>query len=285
MNEEYFLGLIGNPVEHSKSPIIHSTISNEYNDGYNYQLYCIEKDDLGNFVKESFDLGMKGFNVTVPYKQDVMEYIVDIDERAKKIGAVNTLVRVSGGYKGYNSDAPGLARALKYDVVEIKDKSVVIVGAGGVSRAVLDVCINGGVKRIVILNRSKDKALALKDEISREYEYDHIEVYGYEDDYMKTIETDKWIAFQCTSVGMFPKVVFSPIENNDFYKYMEVGYDIIFNPLETLFMKKVKEAGGRAFNGLNMLIFQAVISYEHWSEHEVSDEVTKKVISVLADNV
>ena len=83
-------GLIGYPVEHSLSPIIHSTLGVETDVDLSYPLYCIEKDDLGSFITDSYDLGINGFNVTVPYKQEVMQYLCDIDEEAKAIGAVNT---------------------------------------------------------------------------------------------------------------------------------------------------------------------------------------------------
>ena len=155
------LGLLGNPVGHSVSPAIHACLSSHAEKNLCYLAFPVEKDLLGDAVKGAFALGAMGLNVTVPYKKDVMKHLVEIDEKAEQIGAVNTLVRMENGYKGYNTDMPGLYRALCYDGVSLLGRDVVILGAGGVANAVLCMALSYGAKQVLIVNRSIEKAETL----------------------------------------------------------------------------------------------------------------------------
>ena len=123
-------GLIGNPVEHSFSPVIHNTISGEMNAGSQYRLYKIE-DSPGENLKRLYDEGLAGLNVTVPYKSRIMEYLCGIDPLAKAIGAVNTLKRTESGYYGYNTDIEGLRREIKEEGISLKGRDCIVLGAGG----------------------------------------------------------------------------------------------------------------------------------------------------------
>ena len=129
-----YIGIFGNPIKHTMSPIIHNTISRQLCKDMRYIPFHITE-DLGCAVKQAYDDGIVGLNITVPYKQQVMEHLVCIDDAAKVIGAVNTLVRVDGGYKGYNTDMPGLAKSLMAEGVSLDGASVIMLGAGGAARA------------------------------------------------------------------------------------------------------------------------------------------------------
>ena len=122
-------GLIGNPVEHTMSPMIHNFLAEEMGIDMAYVPFHVEKGQLDAAVKGAYGLNILGCNVTVPYKSDVMESLVALDDIAEKIGAVNTLVRVEGGYKGYNTDITGLLRALKSEGISLQDEEVIILGA------------------------------------------------------------------------------------------------------------------------------------------------------------
>ena len=124
-------GLIGNPVEHTLSPVIHNTLSMVLGENLAYVPFHVENGRLEDAVKGAFALNLLGLNVTVPYKSDVIPYLTDIDPLAENIGAVNTLVRTETGYKGYNTDMPGLYRAMCEDGVKVKGEKVLILGAGG----------------------------------------------------------------------------------------------------------------------------------------------------------
>ena len=146
--------LLGNPTEHSLSPLIHNSLAEAIKTDMAYTTFCVENDRLGEAVAGAYALGIKGMNVTVPYKEAVMEHLVGVDPIAKAIGAVNTLVRTDGGYYGYNTDILGFIRELNEFGFDIKDRDVVIFGAGGVARAICFACAKEGASRIFILNRT-----------------------------------------------------------------------------------------------------------------------------------
>ena len=168
------IGIIGHPIEHTLSPVIHNTISSETGRNAVYVPFHVygegdsaaDKSDIESVVKGAYKLNIKGFNVTVPYKSDVIPYLSDIDPLAKKIGAVNTLVRTEDGYKGYNTDMPGLYMALQKKGVKVEGSDAVVLGAGGAARAVLAMLINYGAEKIYLVNRSFDKAAALAEEMN-----------------------------------------------------------------------------------------------------------------------
>ena len=151
-------GLIGNPVGHSVSPAIHNNLARLTGKDMVYTTFKVEKGDVASAVRGAYSLNILGLNVTVPHKSEVIDSLVDIDPLAKAIGAVNTLVRVDGGFKGYNTDILGLARELEDEGIELADSKVIILGAGGAARAITFLCSSKGAKKIYLLNRSVDKA-------------------------------------------------------------------------------------------------------------------------------
>lgn len=269
-------GLIGNPVEHTMSPAIHNDLAEKT--GYNlaYVPFHVETGRLGDAIKGGFALNLLGMNVTVPYKSDVIEFLSDIDPLAERIGAVNTLVRNEKGYKGYNTDMPGLLRAMKSDSVTIAGEKVIILGAGGVARAVAMLLANEGALEIIILNRTLEKAMAIADEINGYVGKEIVKAMEL-NSWSELPKEEKYLAIQSTNVGMYPKVEQAVIEEESFYQRIHTGYDLIFNPLETKFMSLVKQAGGRAYNGLKMLLYQGIIAYELWTEIPIEEESANKV--------
>lgn len=281
------LCLLGNPVEHSLSPVIHESLSKIKEHNFAYMAFRVEEEALGDAVKGLTALGAKGANVTVPHKRAVMEYLKEIDEKASLIGAVNTLVPVPGGLKGYNTDMPGLWRAMEYDGITLKGKNAVVIGAGGASNAVLCMLLEAGAKNILLLNRSKEKALSLAEHFMTAYPERKITVASYEEKYLERMDeiggNEKWLAIQATSVGMHPNVTVSAIENPAFYEKIEIGYDLIFNPAKTKFMELVEAQGGKAFNGLKMLLFQGIMAYELWTGDTITDEDAALVLQKLEE--
>ena len=218
-------------------------------------------------VKGAYALNFTGMNVTVPHKQEVMKYLVDIDEDAKAIGAVNTLVRTDGGYKGYNTDAAGLKRAMTEAGIEIRDRTCILFGAGGAARAAACVLAKEGASVIYVLNRSLEKAEALSEIVNDRFGR-RVMLPMALDDYGR-LECSSCLAVQTTSVGMHPNVDHAPVEDAEFYKKIDTAVDIVYTPMETKFMKYVRAAGGKAVGGLDMLIYQGVIAYELWNPETV----------------
>lgn len=273
-------GLIGNPVRHTLSPLIHNSIAEMKGINLVYVPFEVPKGKVKYAVKGADALGIKGVNVTVPYKSDVIPHLTEIDALAEGIGAVNTLVRSEdGGFKGYNTDMTGLYHAMQDEGIVLEGETVVILGAGGVARPVAYLCAAKGAKKVYVLNRTYEKAELVAKEVNEALRDSDDEAIAevsedivipmpledYRDLYAKE---DSFFAVQCTSVGLFPDVNSAVIEDEEFYKHVSSALDVVYKPLETKFMKLVKAAGGKVFSGLKMLLYQGIDAFELWFEDE-----------------
>lgn len=275
------LGLIGKPVEHTLSPVIHNMLAEEYGLNVVYVPFLVER-DITSAIKGAYELNIMGLNVTVPYKSDVIPLVCEIDDLASKIGAVNTLVRTDAGYKGYNTDMLGLLRDLRVHGVAIEGEHVILLGAGGVARAVAVMCAMNGVASIRIVNRTVERAKAIVDEV-RGLGLD-CEMTACGLDELASIPDRKHLVFQCTNIGMFPKCDDVVVDSASFYEKVHTGYDLIYRPANTRFMQLVREHGGRAINGLGMLLYQGIIAFELWNNIKVADESAARIAAVLGVN-
>lgn len=282
-------GLIGYPVGHSVSPVIHNNLAEIYGQNLVYVPLPVKPGKLGSAIAGAEAFGFLGMNVTVPYKSEVIPWLKEIDPLAERIGAVNTLVRTEGGYRGYNTDMPGLYRAMCQDGVRIAGEEVILLGAGGVARAIAFLLLEKGAGHVWIFNRSKERAQELAEEVNRAAESfgrgketaqeqgtPFAAAYGLEE-YRKLPGSARYLAIQATNVGMYPDTEHAVIEEEAFYSLIKVGYDVIFNPPKTRFMKLVEQAGGLAYNGLKMLLYQGIIAYELWNNTEVSDRTAEEI--------
>ena len=279
------MGLLGYPVGHTLSPVIHNELAREFNHNLIYVPFCVKPEDIGEAVKGAYALNVKGLNATVPHKQGVIPYLSDIDPLAGKIGAVNTLVRTDDGYKGYNTDILGLKRQLEEENIDIQGRDCILLGAGGAARAVAFLLAKEGAKSIYIFNRTKDKAESLAGEINKHYPGTFVTGAGNEE--QKEILGDKkdMLCIQATSAGLYPDVDRAPVNEDDFYGHISDAVDIIYNPENTLFMKKASKAGARSFNGLRMLLYQGVIAYELWNDVKVGDISCNKIYDLMEDTI
>ncbi len=275
-------GLIGNPVEHTLSPMIHNTLAGRLGHNLVYVPFPVEPGRVGDAVRGAGALHLLGLNVTVPYKSDVIESLKEIDELARNIGAVNTLVRTEVGYKGYNTDMEGLYRAMSSEGIRIEGEQIVLLGAGGAARAVAYLCAVKGAERGYMLNRTFDKAQTVAEEVNRVVGRDAILPMAMKD-YSKLPE-GKYLAIQGTSVGLAPHAEEVVIADDAFYEKIHTGFDLIYSPWETKFMRLVKEHGGHAYNGLKMLLYQGIIAYELWNDVQVSEEDAQAVYERLKEH-
>lgn len=272
------IGLIGNPVEHTLSPVIHNGISEKMGISSVYVPFQVEAEGLDQAVKGAYELNILGMNVTVPHKNQVLESLVEIDDAAKQIGAVNTLVRSEAkhGYKGYNTDMMGLRRQIQEDGISLKNETVVILGAGGAAKAVVYMCLSEGAGKIYLLNRTLEKAKKIADHMNRLWK-DSVKVIPMLlSDYGRIQETEL-IVFQATAVGLAPNDRQAVLEDSEFYRRIKTGVDLIYNPANTRFMQMVAEQGGKAYNSLKMLLYQGVTAYELWHDITVPREVVDEV--------
>ena len=272
-------GIFGRPIEHTLSPFIHNSLAECIGEDTVYTAFHVG-DNLEKAVEGAFAMGVDGLNITVPFKEDVMKSLVSLDKTAETIGAVNTLVKTPDGYKGYNTDAYGIKKALE-EYIKISGRDAVILGAGGAARAVIYTCMTSGCNRVYILNRTLEKAQSLADEMNRKLGRDGQAIAVKDAD---SIDSDMYILIQCTSLGLKEGDSLL-IEDDSLYERAAFGYDLIYNPEETPFTKKLAEVGVSDDNGLSMLLFQAVKSHELWTGKEIPEEAVKKVYAKLRKKV
>ena len=276
-------GLIGNPVGHSISPVIHNTLADITKTNMVYTTFKVDKEDVAKAVEGAYALDILGLNVTVPHKQSVMDVLVDIDPLAKAIGAVNTLVRKDGGYKGYNTDILGLKRELEDESISLCGNNCIILGAGGAARAIAFLCAQSGANKVYMLNRTIEKAKNIAEAVNGYFNKQCV-IPMHMDGY-KSLTGSGYSVIQTTSVGLYPNVGDTAIEDEEFYKLVGAGVDIIYNPSTTKFMEKCRKAGKPAYNGLKMLLYQGVAAYELWNDTNVSKEEAEIVYNRMKEEL
>ena len=282
IESDKYIGIFGNPIKHTLSPVIHDTISRELGIKERYIPFHITK-NLGEAVNMAFEDGVLGLNITVPYKQEVMEHLVDVDASAKVIGAVNTLVRCEEGYKGYNTDMPGLAKALLSEDICLDGSSVIMLGAGGAARAVAYMCLNYGAKKVYIVNRTFENAKSIADDMNRAFDCEKIVPVAAAD--YTAIPKDEYLFIQCTSVGLHEGDGLPLVFDEGFYEMATGGVDLIYNPAKTPFLNLMEKLNKKSVNGLKMLLYQGIMAYELWNNVEIGEELCQKVYDALHNAV
>lgn len=265
------VGIIGNPLEHSISPMLHNEISSMLGINMVYVPFCVKKENLEAAVAGLRAIDIVGFNVTAPYKKDIIRYIDDKTRRSLLMGAINTVKNIDGRLYGYNTDAEGFVRAFcTHTKEDFSKKNVTIFGAGGAARAIAVKIANLGASKINIVNRTIDNANIIRDTIN-----DNIGpiVNTYECNARELKDTchQSDILINATSVGMFPNIDESVVLDKDIFNKNQYVYDIIYNPRQTKFLSMAKSSGCSVMNGLGMLFYQAILSYEIWTGHKFSE--------------
>ena len=242
-------GLIGEHLGHSFSKAIHEKIAD-----YVYEIKEIEPDKVEEFMRAR---DFFGINVTIPYKEKVIPMLDYIDESAKKIGAVNTVVNRNGKLYGYNTDYSGM-RALVLRVgAKIEGKKVLIIGTGGASKAIRAVVDDLGAKEIIFVSNIEVEGALSYDEVYKNH-------------------TDVDVIFNASPVGMYPKNNACPIDLDKFTKLTAL-IDAVYNPIKTKLVREARKRGLKAESGLYMLGAQAVYAYEHFSGNKATKELCESV--------
>lgn len=269
------LGVIGHPVEHTSSPAMHNAALRALDLDYVYAAFHVDPDHLGEAVAGMRALEIKGLNVTVPHKLAAMEFLDEIAEEARVIGAVNTIANRSGQLSGYNTDAFGAMETLHREGgLEELPSQVALLGAGGAARAILYALLQRPeVEKIALLNRTVERAESLALELDPEG--GRVEV-GRLDPRTGAEIRDADLLINSTSVGMHPHKDTSPLERGTCLRPGMLVLDIVYKPLRTRLMEQAEAAGGRALNGLGMLVHQGARSFEIWTGEKPPVEVMMK---------
>ena len=280
------LAVIGDPIDHSLSPLVHSTILKNLGIDYEYEKVQVKKGELEGFLEYAKEKKFDGFNLTMPHKVDILPYLWEIDEEAERYGAVNTVKVKDGKLYGYNTDADGYVQSIKTLGIEIDKKNVVIMGAGGVVQTLALKTAIEGANEISIMNRTLSKA----EEISKMVEIKtekKCDFGGLEVTQLKEKMTNCHILINATPLGMHS--VNKDFEDLSFINELPKGAvvsDLIYNPQKTTLLKKTEQLGYKTINGLGMLIFQAILADKIYLEsdfdiNKVYNNVIEKILSVI----
>ncbi|REK77824.1 shikimate dehydrogenase [Paenibacillus paeoniae] len=255
-------GVIGDPIRHSKSPIMMNRAFLETGINGAYAAFHITEDTLGDFIRGVRAMGIRGVNVTIPHKLRVMDLLDEIHEGARAIGAVNTIVNDNGRLIGYNTDGIGYVRSLKEEAApSIEGKHIVVVGAGGASRGIVYALLQEKPGRITITNRTVARAEELAASLAGG---GGIRLEASSSDSLEELCGEADIVINTTSVGMFPQVDQSPVPGH-WLKRGAVASDLIYNPLKTKFLRDAELQGCIAHGGLGMFIYQGAYAFEYWT--------------------
>lgn len=272
-------GLLGSPVSHSISPMMHNEAFFQLGLDYTYLAFDVDLEHLKDAVNGLKTLNCRGFNCTMPHKTLVCQYVDQLSEAAKLIGAVNTVVNDNGILTGHNTDGVGYMQSVKAAGYDIIGKNMTLLGTGGAATAICAQAALDGVKEIYVFNRqgsSFEKAKPFVDSINQKTGC-KVSLYDLADSKtLKNCLANSYLLTNATSVGMAPNTEQSIIKDSSFFHQGLVVSDIIYNPEETRLMCLAKEAGCHTFNGLYMLLYQGAAAFKIWTGQDMPIELIKK---------
>lgn len=264
-------GVFGDPVEHSLSPEMHNAAFSELGMDSIYHAFRVDKKSLEYALNGANAMGFGGVNITVPLKQEALKF-VNTDPLAFRIGAVNTIdFRNENAMIGYNTDGVGARRAIADAGVDIKNKKILILGAGGASRAICFQFANDGAD-LIIANRTESKAVELAEDVKS---VGNAKGTGFSN--LEELVAESDILINTTTVGMHPNTKDTIITKEQMHSGLVV-FDIVYNPLETRLLKEAKSAGAIPVNGLMMFVYQGAEAFKIWTGENPPIEVMKNTV-------
>jgi len=268
-------GLIGDPVEHSMSPAMQNAAFRELNLDYAYVPFRVRGEDIGRAIAGMRALGLRGLNVTIPHKMAVIPFLDGLDALAGKIGAVNTIVNDGGTLTGCNTDAGGFLQPLLERGFNPEGKRIVVVGAGGAARGIAFALVDKGA-RLVMLNRTADRARALAEQLCQHYPQG-AEGMELNEHNLAESSANADMIVNTTSVGMGASSNETPIPRQVLRRGALV-YDIVYNPLKTKLISEAESAGCVTISGAEMLAWQGALAFEKWTARKAPIELMKREV-------
>lgn len=255
--------VFGNPIEQSKSPIIHAMFATEFGLRLDYQKRLAPSDGFAHSASQFFKYkGCIGANVTMPFKQDALQWVDELSSQAKRAGAVNTIIRDGENFIGDNTDGYGLVADLRNHNVELTNAKVLMIGAGGAAKGALPALLDAGIKNIAIFNRSVNKAEALVD-YTNSYAPQKTHLYDNSDDTFDIVINATSLSLQANLPDL-PDTIFAN---------KPAVYDMVYLPQPTVFMQKAQQRGcTNVIDGLGMLVYQAAHSFYLWFDKKPNCE-------------
>jgi shikimate dehydrogenase len=275
------LCIIGHPISHSMSPLMHNIALKDLNLDYMYIAFDVIPDNLKQALEGIKALNIRGINVTIPHKEKVIRYLDVLDPIAQKIGAVNAIKLKDSLFFGRNTDAEGAIQALRNSGINTSGLDVLLLGSGGAAKAVSYGLIQT-INKLTILNRTEQKAKELANKLKKESRAE-IEAKKLNKTILSNAIKEADLLINATPIGMYPSHHESIISRDMLHKDLAV-FDLIYNPLETQLIKDAKTLGCKTLNGLDMLINQGALAFEWWTNKKPNTILMKKkVIETLSE--
>ncbi len=273
-------GLIGFPVEHSKSPAMYNYCFEKWNLDYKYLAFEVDKEQTGEAIRAFRTFHMKGANITMPCKQEVLKYLDEISSAARLVGACNTIVNHDGVLTGYITDGEGYIENLRHEGVEVKGKKITLLGAGGVSSAIQAQALLDGAREIAVFNKKDafwDKAVAKAAEYQKAFPSQKIAVFDMDDTekLAEEIRTSD-ILSNATRVGMPPLEDMSIITDHSLFRKDLVVTDVVYEPEKTKLLREAEAVGCKTVGGLGMLIYQGAAAAKLYTGMDMPVEEIKE---------
>ncbi len=275
--------VIGNPVHHSLSPVLHNRVFKELGLSAHYEKIQCDNKDLPDIVRRIKTGELSGINITIPHKEAILRYLDELDQDARNIKAVNCVVKKDNKLVGYNTDCVGFMATLRENFISIPGQRFILLGAGGVARSILYTLVKNGAGAVMIVNRTPSRARELI-----------LDMEGFSCcTIMQSVSLDKIPHYldgevcivNCTPVGMSPHIGQSPIPSK-YLRKQHILIDTIYTPLKTQFLRDGEEVEAVTINGLELFISQALASLDLWFDAPVSERIDRLHLkSELADSL
>jgi len=274
------VGVIGHPIKHSLSPMMHNYAFNKLDLDYVYLPFDIAAANLKDALRGIVALGIKGFNVTIPHKERIVDFLDELSDGAKIVNAVNTVVNENGKLHGYNTDVEGIFRTLEDYKDELRDSTVSVIGAGGAARSVIYTLINSfNVEKINIINRTTEKAESLKDYFTSKMLFEKIKTYELAPPDVTEILNKSKLIVNASSIGMMPEEDDSPTTIVESFNSNQIVFDLVYNPRKTKFLAIAESQGATILNGLKMFVEQGARAFELWTNEKMPTDRISEILN------
>ncbi len=274
MNEKRYraelVGVFGDPVDGNPTGVVEEAGFAAAKLNYRYITCKVGRGKIEDAIRGMRAMHMRGVNLTMPHKVDVLPYLDEMTPAARIIGAVNTIVNRSGKLLGENTDGKGFVKSLKDEGIDLRGKIVCLLGAGGAARSIGVECALNGAERIIIINRNCDRGTALRDVIANntDAQAEYIPWNG-----TAAIPNQTDILVNATCVGLHPDVNDCPDIDYEAIRKDMIVCDVVFNPAMPVFLQKAQLRGARVITGLGMLVNQAALNFEIWTDVKAPREI------------
>jgi shikimate dehydrogenase len=272
------LGVIGHPIGHSLSPLMHNAALTELGENYVYVAFPIKPDDLATAIAGLASIGVVGFSVTIPHKQTIMPFLSQITPTAKLVGAVNTVWWTEQGWQGTNTDVEGFVAPLKELAQDWQKVNPVVLGNGGAARAVVVGLAQLGCPEIQIVGRNLEKLEAFKNSWSRADFNSELSVYPWQA--LAELIPSTTLLINTTPLGMTPHLEQSPVEEDlmQGLSSSAITYDLIYTPRPTRFLQQAADQGATIIDGLEMLVQQGAAALRLWLQKPVPVDTMRQAL-------